>query len=227
MNILQMKQDLVAYYHQRAKEYDKVYLNPEEQGDLLESAKIFEELFFQKTVLEIACGTGYWTERMAKTASLVWATDINENLIEIARNRMTSGNVTFEVADMYKLAPAEKFEGLFGGFIWSHILLQDLDDFVNKITNLVRPYGVIAFIDSKPVEGTHHDRKRITHTDEKGNTYQTRNLEDGTEHLVLKNFPTEALLRHRLSAVAMEMNYIDLKHYWIVTCQLKPASAIF
>ncbi len=28
-----MNQDLVSYYKDRAKEYEKVYLNPDEQGD--------------------------------------------------------------------------------------------------------------------------------------------------------------------------------------------------
>ena len=40
--------------------------------------------------------------------------------------------------DMFTLKPDKKFENLFGGFIWSHIKLQELDDFILKTNNLVK-----------------------------------------------------------------------------------------
>ena len=76
-----MNRDIIAYYHHRAGEYDKVYLNPAEQSDLLEATKFFQDIFYRKDVLEIACGTGYWTERIAKVANSVYATDINQSVI--------------------------------------------------------------------------------------------------------------------------------------------------
>ncbi|GHM99693.1 hypothetical protein WSM22_11830 [Cytophagales bacterium WSM2-2] len=216
-----MNQDLVSYYKDRAKEYDKVYLIPEEQQDLAEATRIFQELFFQKTVLEIACGTGYWTEQLSKTARSVLATDINESVLEIAKRRNTSGKVLFEVADMYRLTTETKYDALFGGFIWSHIPLQDLDNFLHKMTSVLKPNAVIAFIDSKQVMGGSHDSKSIKETDDQGNTYQARNLENGTTHLVLKNFPTQESLIQKLSKIATGIKYIDLEHYWIVSCKMK------
>jgi len=56
--------------------------------------------------LEIACGTGYWVERNARTANSVCATDINESVIEIAEGRRME-NITFAVADLFDLAPDE------------------------------------------------------------------------------------------------------------------------
>jgi ubiquinone/menaquinone biosynthesis C-methylase UbiE len=218
-----MNQNLVSYYSDRAKEYEKVYLNPDEQRDLLKAAKIFQDLFSQKTVLEIACGTGYWTEQIAKTATSIFATDINESVIEIARKRQKK-NITFAVANMYSLTPGEKYEGVFGGFIWSHILLQDLDKFIDKVKSFLKPNGIIVFIAGNPVEGTNHDLKNITKTDEYGNTYQTRTLENGTPHLVLKNFPTKALLSQKLSEIGTEVNFISLDYYWIVICKLHSKS---
>lgn len=214
-----MNQNLVSYYNDRAKEYEKVYLNPDEQEDLLKAAKIFQDLFAQKTVLEIACGTGYWTERIAKTATSIFATDINESVIEIAKERQKE-NITFAIADMYDFTPDEKYEGVFGGFIWSHILLQDLDKFIDQVKSFLKPNGTIVFIDGNAVEGTVHDVKKITKTDEHGNTYQTRKLENGSSHLVLKNFPTKEFLVQKLSSVATDINSINLKYYWIVSCKL-------
>ncbi len=214
-----MNKNLVSYYSDRAREYEKVYLNSAEQGDLQTAEKILKDLFVQKTVLEIACGTGYWTERIAKTATTIYATDINQNVIEIARKRQTE-NITFAVADMFDFTPDKKFEGVFGGFIWSHILLQDLDKFIGKIKSLFKPNGILVFIDGNAVEGTNHDFKNITKTDEYGNTFQTRTLENGSSHLVLKNFPTKEFLIEKLSSVATEINFIKLKYYWILSCKL-------
>ena len=214
-----MNQDLRSYYNERANEYDNVYLIPEEQPDLARATALFRELFFQKTVLEIACGTGYWTKQIASAATSVRATDINESVIDIAKKRNDSPNISFEVADMYELLPEKKYDALFGGFIWSHILLQDLDQFLGQMNSFLKPGGMLVFIDSKQVQGRAHDSKSITRTDEQGNTYQSRSLENGTTHLVLKNFPGKEFLALKLKKWRTDIDYIDLEHYWIVVAK--------
>lgn len=217
-----MNQDLAIYYRDRAKEYDKVYLNPPEQDDLLTAANLFQSLFSQKTVLEIACGTGYWTEKIAQTAASVDATDINEQVIDIAKERPIRGNVAFSIADLYNLMPGDNpYDGLFGGFIWSHILLQDLDRLIDRWTGFLKEDGMMVFIDSNPVENTPHDQRKITKTDEYGNTYQTRTLENGTRHRVLKNFPTREFLFQKLSRAGADIEVVNLTHYWIAICKGK------
>ena len=216
-----MNQDLATYYNDRAKEYDKVYQIAEEQEDLLKATALFQSIFKNKSVLEIACGTGYWTEQISKTATSILATDINKAVIDIAKTRKINSNVSFEVADMNWLNTVNKFEGFFGGFIWSHILLQDIDKLLGKLNNQVLPKGDIVFIDSKQIEGTIHDKKRITRIDDYGNTFQTRHLENGTPHEVLKNFPTRSFLVDKLSQLATDIEIIDLEHYWILTCKMK------
>jgi ubiquinone/menaquinone biosynthesis C-methylase UbiE len=215
-----MQQNLIDYYNRRAMEYDRVYAIPEEQADLRTATELLQQLFAQQTVLEIACGTGYWTQQMAATAASVHATDINESMLAIARGRNIHAHVSFEMADMYGLRPAQRYQGLFGGFIWSHIPLQELAAFLQQLASLLQPGGSIAFIDSKPVSGGSHDAKRITHTDEQGNTLQTRQLDDGTSHLVLKNFPNPHFLTQQLSRIATNIRCIDLPHYWIATGQI-------
>lgn len=215
-----MNHDIVSYYKDRASEYEKIYHNPAEQEDLRIATTVFQDLFAQKTVLEIACGTGYWTERIAKTATSVLATDINQSVIDIAMQRKT-GNITFEIADMFELDRSETFDGVFGGFIWSHILLEDLDRFLNRVAGFLKPAGTLVFADCSAVAGTKHDLKNIVKTDDRGNTFQNRTLEDGSRHLVLKNFPTKDFLVQKLSTIADEINFIELEYYWIVSCKLK------
>ena len=53
--------ELAAYYAQRAAEYERIYAKPERQADLAALRARFGKLFKGKRVLELACGTGYWT----------------------------------------------------------------------------------------------------------------------------------------------------------------------
>src|SRR6185312_1614063 len=97
-----MSNDLVAYYADRAREYEKIYEKPERQGDLIALEGFFQSLFTNKNVFEIACGTGYWTQRIAKAAASVLATDINQAVIDVAKAKAyEKGNVKFDVADIY------------------------------------------------------------------------------------------------------------------------------
>ena len=69
-------------------------------------------------------------------------------------------------------------------------------------------------MDNNFVEGSNHP---ITNTDQDGNTFQTRNLEDETTHLVLKNFPTENFLRKKFADIVSNLKFINLKYYWVLT----------
>lgn len=209
-----MNTDLVSYYKDRANEYEKIYSKPERQEDLKRASSILQEILANKEVLEIACGTGYWTDKIAKTAASVFATDINETVIEVAKKKeMPNPQVSFGIADIYDFIDTKKYETLFGGFIWSHVLLQDLDKFIRTVNSLVAPGGKVVFMDNNFIEGSNHP---ITKIDEQGNSFQTRKLEDGTTHLVLKNFPKEAFLRHTLKDFAGEIAFYNLTYYWIV-----------
>lgn len=214
-----MNTDLIKYYKDRANEYEKIYSKPERQNELTASTKTLQEIFKSKNVFEIACGTGYWTEKIAGTANSIIATDINEAVITIAKQKnYPKNNVTFEIVDVFNYSSNIKHESLFAGFLWSHIKLQEMLTFLKTITELVKPGGTIVFMDSIYVEGSNHT---ITQTDEFGNTFQTRKLDDGTQHLVLKNFPTEKYLIEILGDLAQEIKYIDLKYYWLVVVTKK------
>ena len=209
-----MNVDMVSYYKDRAEEYEKIYSKPERQEDLKNATEILQTIFKGKSVLEIACGTGYWTERIAQGAASIFAKDINETVIDVAKRKsILNTQVSFGVTDIYNFSSLDKYESLFGGFIWSHIKLQDIKKFLFNVNNLVYPGGTVVFIDNNFVEGSNLP---ITNTDGKGNTFQTRKLEDGTTHLVLKNFPKEIVLRHKLKNIATEVRIINLTYFWIL-----------
>ena len=149
----QTDDNLTGYYAQRAAEYEAIYSKPERQADLKAAAKILQDIFEEIEVLEIACGTGYWTQQIAQTASKIHATDINESVLEIARYKdYPLENVQFIQADLYEIQPKPPADALFGGCIWSHIKLEALARFIDKVNALVCHGGSVVFMYNRLVE---------------------------------------------------------------------------
>ena len=216
-----MNTDLVTYYKERAHEYELVYQKPERQEELRQATAILQDIFSGKHVFEIACGTGYWTERLAAAANFILATDINETMLDVAKAKTyPADSVTFRRADLFNLpALAAKYESLFGGFIFSHIRLQELQKFISILNSRVVPGGTVVLLDNNYVE---ESSLPVSEQDEAGNTYQTRTLADGSTHLVLKNFPVEQAVRELLQGKATDIHFTSLRHYWILSYKTLP-----
>jgi len=214
-----MNTDLVKYYKDRAKEYERIYSKPERQEELLSASNILQDLFNDKDVLEIACGTGYWTKSIANTATSILATDINEEVLAIAKQKeYPKANVLFERMDLFDHHLTKKHQNIFAGFIWSHIKKQDLGNFIKAMLSMMANNGTLVVMDNNYVEGSSHP---VAKTDEFGNTFQTRKLDDGTFHLVLKNFPTETYFKEVMKEFSAETKFIDLKYFWIAVVTIK------
>src|SRR5262245_25100217 len=124
--------NLVVYYAARATEYEKVYERPERQADLSRLHEIIPAFFDERRLLEIACGTGYWTRRIAPRVASMVACDLAPETLDIARaSQPPRENVEFLIADAYDLSrvPGE-FDAGFAGFWWSHVRLHDLGWFL-------------------------------------------------------------------------------------------------
>lgn len=206
---------LAAYYAQRASEYERIYAKPERQADLAALRARIGKIFKGKQVLELACGTGYWTEVIASKAAQVTAIDLNEEVLEIARSKPNADRVTFRRGSVYEIPDAGRVhDGLFAGFWWSHVPLEKLDRFLKEITSRIKPGALIAFLDNRYVEGS---STPVARSDAAGNSYQLRTLEDGSTHEVLKNFPTEGELIRRASRDGWGAHVDLLEHYWLLT----------
>ena len=209
--------NLIAYYAARAAEYDDVYLKPERQDDLASLRSILRELLQGHSVLEVACGTGFWTAEIAETASHVHATDVNASVLEIASQRLARhGNVSLHRDDAFTLSAASgNFTAAFAGFWWSHLRRgEQLLRFLDVLHAALQPGALVVFTDNRYVAGS---SLPITREDADGNTYQKRRLRDGTEHEVLKNFPEEAELQTLLRGRGAELNFRRLTYYWCLS----------
>ena len=207
---------MVSYYAERAKEYDHIYDKPERQADLMELERFVERTFAGADVFELACGTGYWTERVARSASSVLATDINEEVLAIAQARpIKPGKVTFERQNAYALpSPPRRFTGGLAAFWWSHVPRTKLCGFLRGFHRSFSSGARVVFMDNIYVEGS---STPISRTDGSGDTYQLRKLRDGTSHEVLKNFPTETELRSAVAGLATDVQVQLLQYYWVLS----------
>ena len=75
------------YYAQRASTYDTIYQKLERQADLNKLQERVSAALSNQRVIEVACGTGYWTEKYAPKASSVHATDINQVMLDLAQSK--------------------------------------------------------------------------------------------------------------------------------------------
>ena len=214
---------LRQYYAARAREYERIYEKPERQTDLTRLKELLPPMVANCRVLEVACGTGYWTQFLVQEARSIVAVDANAETLEVANEKAwPSGRVSFRTADAY-LLPDElgMFDAAFAGFWWSHVPVRDRSRFLNSLDRRLVPGAKAALLDNRFVEGS---STPISHRDDEGNTYQSRRLDDGSEHVVLKNFPSERELRADVSALACNTQFVSLEYYWLFTYE-KAAAA--
>ncbi len=207
--------ELRDYYARRASDYERIYHRPERQADLAKLRRDLPRRFRGAALLEIACGTGYWTPFLAAEAASVLALDAAEETLALARAKpYPRNNVRFALADAYALpAWPQRFDGCFAGFWWSHVPKGRLDAFLSGLHARLAPGARVIFLDNRYVEG---NSSPLAGSDGEGNTYQMRRLAEGSEHRVLKNFPTQEEVAARLARWDAAPRWTLLDYYWTV-----------
>jgi ubiquinone/menaquinone biosynthesis C-methylase UbiE len=207
-----------AYYAARAPYYDAVYLKPERRADIAFLAAHLPERLRGRNVLEVACGTGYWTQHIAPAAARMVATDVTAEPLSFARLRANVERVEFHQADAYELpAGLGRFNGAFAGLWFSHVPVEARSAFLVGLHSRLEPGARVVFIDNNTAQLADFP---ITERDVDGNTYQERQLQDGSTHRVLKNFPTEQELRSLLALFVSTVSYHQLQNFWLLEYEL-------
>jgi demethylmenaquinone methyltransferase/2-methoxy-6-polyprenyl-1,4-benzoquinol methylase len=204
---------LSDYYAARAREYDRVYDKPERQADLRAIEAWLPAWFEGRRVLELACGTGWWTRLIAPVAAHVTATDAVVEPLAIARERLRAcANVSVVTADAYAPPRADPpFDAVFAGFWLSHVPRARWRGFLDGLHAVVDAHANVVFIDNRYVEGS---STPIAVRDDAGDTWQDRHLSDGRVHRVLKNFADEAELRALAAPHARSVQLVQWAYYW-------------
>lgn len=180
-----------AYYRSRADQYDRDYAERDELQRLLATA---ETLPISGDVLELACGTGQWTSRLAKRATSVTAVDAAPEVLAIAAERTTTPGVRFVQADLFQWRPSRRYDTVFFGFWLSHVPPARFATFWDGIAAALEPGGRAVFVDDGPPEA---QREEILPDEPVPSVL--RRLDDGSEHRVVKVFYDPATLTGRLA----------------------------
>ncbi len=212
--------EIARYYAMRAREYERVYEKPERQNDLARLKEIVGPLLASHVVLEVACGTGFWTQVISEKATFVTALDVSDEVLDIARQKpITEGKVEFKKADAFRLSQITgQYTAAFAAFWWSHIPKESVTSFLQSLHHPLTSGSLVAFVDNRYIPG---NSTPITDCDKFGNTYQTRRLSDGTEHRIIKNYPSKTELQLNLGAQAESFQFQELQYYWYATYRVK------
>jgi len=140
---------MVDYYEARAPHFEAVYDRPERQADL----RVLRDWLAQEarglTLLEVACGSGYWTRVAASTAKAILAIDCNPSPLALARSKNLGPHVTFARADAFALPTvAAQFDGGMAHFWWSHVSLADQQRFLVHFASKLRNRAKLLMIDN-------------------------------------------------------------------------------
>ena len=216
---MDITEQMRGYYAQRAAYYERVYAQPERQDELRAIEAALPAVFAGRRVLEIACGTGWWTPHGARDAAFWLATDAQPETLAVARAKPMPPAVRFATADAYSLAElgVERFDAAFAGCWWSHVPLARLRAWLDTLHARLLPGARVLMLDNSFVQTR---STPISRADAEGNTYQLRTLDDGSQHEVLKNFPSAAEAIAALGPRARAPQWTAHTHYWLLSYTL-------
>ena len=224
-------QEQVAYYRARSAEYDEWFLRrgrydrgAERNAQWFEEveqvraklASLQSELPEDGEVLELACGTGLWTERLATGGRRVLAVDASSEVIHLNRERLGGvgllERIDYEVADLFEWRPARRFDLVFFGFWLSHVPPACFERFWRLVGDALAPGGRVFFVDNMPSRAS----GAKGHPEPAADGAQERELNDGRRFRVVKVFYDPVALGARLRTLGFAMDVGSTPEFFLV-----------
>lgn len=214
---MNLKKTLDEYYSKRAEEYDDIYhrsdkIRLKEQKFL---ADYIVQTFKKKLVLELACGTGFWTRHLLKSAKKILATDYSNNMLKIASYRLAkNSNIILLKADAYNPPISfPKYNAAMANFWFSHIPGKKIKKFLNTLHSRLAKNSVVIFIDGVYIEGLGGE---LVSKDKHKDTFKMRTLSSGEQFDILKNYYSEKELKEIFSKYSTRLEIKYLTNFWVV-----------
>lgn len=192
----------IAYYRARAAEYEQGAYG--DVDALLH--QVVEPVPAGSDVLELACGTGLWTEQLATRAARVTAVDAAPEMIELARSR--APRATFVLADLFEWRPARRYDAVFFSAWLSHVPAERFDAFWAFVGRCLRDGGRAVFLDEHVSEA---GKERWLAPD-----VAERRLSDGSTHRIVKTFFDPAELVARLHDLGWDADVRSFGPGWVL-----------
>src|SRR5215204_816714 len=166
----------LAYYRAIAAEYEEHTILGSEGSDVFAALDRFRP---SGHVLELACGTGVWTQLLLRHETSVTAVDASGEMLAIASARVGDERVRFIQADLFAWAPNRRYDVVFFGFWLSHVPLERFESFWSLVSDCLETDGRVFFVDDgyrTPDELIYGDSSSIIR----------RRLNDGTSYRAVK-----------------------------------------
>lgn len=219
-NLLQQQID---YYRARAGEYDEWFyrLGRYDHGEALnrqwfnEARQVMETLHQMSGVdnaLELACGTGIWTEQLLKIARHITALDASPEVIAINRQKLKDANIDYQQVDLFQWQPERAYDLVLFGFWLSHVPPDKLDSFLTAVSRAVKPGGRLFIVDSRPADTSSAKNHQAYEAE---SILHVRKLNDGREFTIYKIFYEPELLRGKLAAFGFDADVRVTDNYFI------------
>jgi SAM-dependent methyltransferase len=210
------------YYRDRAPEYDDFYDIPERQHDLTRLKSWLCDHGRGRTILELAAGTGYWTEAAATVAKAIIATDYNPEMLAIAAKRSLGPHVLLRAADAFALPEfATTFDAGMAHMWWSHVAKERRQEFLSHFVSRLQPRAAILMIDQVFVEGR---AGAVSREDQWGNLFTLRTLKNGATYEIIKNYPSSAELQDDFTKLCDDVQIILLPQFWALSARVRVRS---
>jgi SAM-dependent methyltransferase len=187
----------LSYYRARAEEYDRWWLrlgrfdrgaeaNARWREEIARLEAALEQVEPRGEILELACGTGIWTQALVGEGRRVTAVDAAPEVLAINRGRLADHPVEYVQADLFTWEPPPAAYDLCVFAFWlSHVPEERFAGFWQRVGRALRPGGRAFFIDSARTERS----TAADHTLPAGEaTTMTRRLDDGREFQIVKRF---------------------------------------
>lgn len=166
----------LAYYRAAADEYHEHTIDVPGRGELLAAIEAFTP---DGDVLELACGPGVLTERLARTAATVTAVDAAPEMLALARKRVDSPAVRFVEADLFSWRPDRRYDAILFGFWISHVPPERFESFWSMLADALEADGRIFFFDDD-------HRTDAELVEGPGSPIVERRLNDGSSYRIIK-----------------------------------------
>ena len=221
--------DMIRYYARRAGEYETIYHRDDETRQREQRAleHAMNATLWGRSVLEVACGTGYWTERLAAHTTRMVAVDASLETLELARAKsLPVSKVAFRVGDAFRLEasvqPGERFGGGLANFWLSHVPKTQVQAFLQGFHARLE-VGARVFMADNVFYGAATSGRPIARADDDGlaRTAETdgfveRHLQDGSRYEILKNYLDRADLERIFAPVADDLEvHVGSCFWWV------------
>lgn len=216
-------QEMKDYYRARAAEYDEWFYRQGRYDRGQESnARWFAEanqvfaaldaLLIAGDVLELAPGTGIWTERILPRARSITAVDASPEMVAINRAKLADDRITYVLADLFEWRPEHAYDAVCFCFWLSHIPDERLDDFLRMIAAALRPGGSVWFVDGRREPSSTAINHQLPEPDSQ---VMTRRLNDGRVFEIVKNFHDPQILAARCAAAGLEVDIRETRIFFL------------